>query len=143
MLALTDPLGQPDHGQAFAAALGVPDDAAFAALHTGLRRLYAEVLVVAADLLDARIEDDEIVDDLQQPLLAAELAQLPKQRIVVSTRMGLGFFPVQPVFLRCLDHAVAQTLSVVARHHELHGGEERLDEFLLLAVEVLANTLGH
>ncbi len=61
---LADPLGQPDHGQAFAAALGVPDDAAFAALHAGLRRLHAEVLVVAADFLDARIEDDEIVDDL-------------------------------------------------------------------------------
>ena len=57
--------------------------------------------------------------------------------------MGLGFLPVQPVLLRRLDHAVAQALSVVARHHELHGGEERLDEFLLLAVEILANALGH
>ena len=81
---LANPLGQPDHGQAFATALGVPDDAALAALHAGLRRLHAEVLVVAADLLDARVEDDEIVDDLKQPLLAAELAQLREQRIVAS-----------------------------------------------------------
>ena len=57
--------------------------------------------------------------------------------------MGLGFLPAPPVLLRRLDHAVAQPLGVVARHHELHGGEERLDELLLLAVEVLADALGN
>ena len=88
-----NPLRQPDHGQALAAALGVPDDAALMALHVGLGLPYAEVLVMAAGLLDARIEDDEVVDDLKQALLAAELAQFPEQRVVARSRVGVGFFP--------------------------------------------------
>ena len=38
--------------------------------------------------------------------------------------------------------AVPQPLGVVAGHDELHRGEERLDELLLLVVEVLADALG-
>ena len=41
-----------------------------------LRGLDAEVLVVAASLLDAGIEHHEVVDDLQQPLLGAQLRQV-------------------------------------------------------------------
>src|SRR5439155_2457275 len=33
-----DPFGEPDHDQALAAALGVPDDSALAPLHARLRR---------------------------------------------------------------------------------------------------------
>ena len=56
---------------------------------------------------------------------------------------ALGFLPAQPVLLRRLDHAVAQPLGVVARHHELHRGVEGPDELLLLAVQVLADALAH
>ena len=90
---LANPFGQPDHDQTLAAALGVPDDTALPALYVGLRRLDAEILVVAADLLDARIEDHKIMHDLKEPLLVAELAQFPKQWIVSGSRVGIGFFP--------------------------------------------------
>ena len=111
--------------------------------HALLRRLHAEVLVVSADLLDAGVEDDKVVGDLQKPVLPAELAQLPEQRAVSRVRIGPSFLPAQPMLLRGLDNGVAQPLGVVAGHQELHRGEERLDELLLLAVEVLADSLGH
>ena len=140
---LANPLRQPNHGQAFAASLGMPEDAALAALHPRLCRLHACILVVAADFLDAGVEDDEVMYHLQQPLLAAQLAQLLKQRVVPSGWMGFAFFPAQPVFLRRFNHAVAQPLGVASRHHELNRGKERLDKRLLLAVEVLAYALAH
>ena len=73
---LAYPLGQPHHRQALAAALRVPDDAALAPADELLRGLHAEILVVAAELLDAGVEHDEVVDQLQQPRLAAELQQM-------------------------------------------------------------------
>ena len=79
---LANPLGQPDHGQAFAAALGVPDDAALALAHPFLRRTHTEVLVVAADLLHSGIEHHEIVDHLQKALFLAELRQSAIQRVL-------------------------------------------------------------
>ena len=79
---LADPLGQPDHGQALAAALGVPDDAALAALHVLLRGAHAEILVVAAELLDAGVEDDEVVDQFEEARLAAQLEQRPVERVL-------------------------------------------------------------
>ena len=121
----------------------MPDDAALTACHVCLGCPNPEVLIVAAGLLDARVEDDEVVHDLEQPLLAAELAQFPEQRVLAGGQVGLGFLPAQPILLRRLDHAVAQPLGFVARHHELHGGEERLDELLFLAVEILADALGY
>ena len=45
----TQPFGQPHHGQAFAAALGVPDDAALAAADEILGGAQAEVLILPAD----------------------------------------------------------------------------------------------
>jgi len=52
----------------------VPDDAALAAADELLRRAHAEVLVVAAELLGADVEHHEVVDQLQQARLAAQLA---------------------------------------------------------------------
>jgi hypothetical protein len=43
----------------------MPDDAAFPALHARLGRTHSKVLVVAARFLDARIEDDEVVHELE------------------------------------------------------------------------------
>lgn len=87
------PLCQPNHRQALAAALGVPDDAALAALHVLLGRPDAEVLIMAAGLFRPCVKDDEIMHDLQQAVFAADLAQLPQQRVVASGRVGLGFLP--------------------------------------------------
>ena len=98
---------------------------------------------MAANLLDAGVENDEIVYHLQQPLLAAQLAQFPQQRVIPRGWVGFSFLPTQPVLLPRFNHAVAQPLGVVARHHELHRGKKRLDERLLLVVEILADTLGH
>src|SRR5208337_5416569 len=58
---LANPLGEPDHRQALARALGVPDDAALLPLHVILRGTDSEILVVAAELLDPGVEDDEVV----------------------------------------------------------------------------------
>ena len=96
----------------------MPDDAAFTPPHPHLGCPYAEVLIVTADLLGAPVEDDEVVHDLEEPLLAAELSQLPEQGIVVGGGVSFVVLPAQPVLLRRLDHAVAQPLGFVARHHE-------------------------
>ena len=76
-------LGQHDHGQRLAAAGGVPDDAAGAralgvavgdAVDGGLD---GEILLVAGDLLDAVVVDDELVDQLQQALGAQQCVEQP------------------------------------------------------------------
>ena len=79
---LANPLGQPHHGQALAAALRVPDDAALAPLHMLLRRPDAEILVVAAELLHAGVEDHEVVDQLEEARLVAQLEQRTVERVL-------------------------------------------------------------
>ena len=86
---LANPARQPDHSQAFAAALRMPDNATLALPYAFLRRTHAEVLVGATELLHAPIEDDKVVNDLQQTLLLAELCQSAIQRIL----NGTVFFP--------------------------------------------------
>ena len=54
----------------------------------------------------------------------------------------LVVLPGQIPLLGRLDGAVAQPLGVAARHDELHGRVERLDELFLLVVEILADALG-
>ena len=76
------PLGQPDHRQALAAALGVPDDAALALSHALLGGFHPEILVMAADLFDAGVEDDEVVDDFQKAAFFAELGQGPVEQVL-------------------------------------------------------------
>lgn len=130
---LADPLRQPDHRQALAAPLGVPDDAALAPPHMFCRSAHAEVLVVATCLFGAGIEDDKIVDDLEQPLLAADLAERPIER--VSDRAI--FFPFEVVLLGGFDDTIAQqavhlTIGVV---QGLAGGKDtgllKLEQHLL------------
>ena len=141
-----DPLGQPDHGQALAAALGVPDDAAIPAADISLGGTDAEILVMAAGFLGARIKHDKVVDQLQKARLTAQLCQMLVQQI--GTRqidmVGMDWigwlFPLQIVFLVGFDSAVAHPLGVVARHHQLHGGEEVTDKILLLVIQVLVDT---
>jgi len=133
-----DPLREPDHDQALARALRVPDDAAFATLHMRLRLTHGEVLIVSAQLLGARIEDDEVVDELEETLLGAEL----KERAIERVLLGAVLPPREVVFLLRFDGSVAQAFGVVAGHHELRRGEEVLDEDLLLVVEILPDAFG-
>ena len=57
--------------------------------------------------------------------------------------MGIRFFPPQPVFLWCLNYAVAQPLCLVPRHHKLHSGEEPADKLLSLIRQILPNAFGY
>src|SRR3989442_1060990 len=140
---LANPFSEPYHDQTLAAALRMPDDAALAPLHARLSGADSRVLIVTAGLLDAGVEDDEVVHELEQALLVAELTEFPQQRIVTGARMGFAFLPPQPVFLRRFDYAVSESFRVVARHHKLDGRVERPDERFLLAVEALADALAH
>ena len=54
----------------------MPDDATVVARREFLSRLHAEILIVPADLLDAAVEEDKVVDDLEKPRLVTELQQL-------------------------------------------------------------------
>ena len=70
---LPDPLGQPHHAQGLARALRVPDDAALARTNPLLGRLDPEVLVRTARLLNAGVEDHEVVDNLEKAFLRTQL----------------------------------------------------------------------
>ena len=65
-----NPLGQEHHHDALAATLRVPDDAALAVVYVLLRGLDAEILVYAGQLLDAAVEEHEVVHQFDQPVLA-------------------------------------------------------------------------
>ena len=69
-VVLQDPFREQHHHDALAAPLGVPDDAALLLAHVRLRRLDAEVLVRPRQLLDAAVEEHEVVHQLDQPVLA-------------------------------------------------------------------------
>ena len=97
--------------------------------------------VGAADLLVARVEDHEVVDQFEETARRAEVGEFLEEGLAHGWRtprrggpglLGGGLLPAQPVLLRSSDHTVAEPLRVVARHHELHGGEEGPDEVLLL-----------
>ena len=61
---LANPLGEPDHRQALAAPLRMPDDATFAFAHPLLRCPYTKVLIGSTELLYTSVEDDKVVNDL-------------------------------------------------------------------------------
>ncbi|MNJ32554.1 hypothetical protein D3C77_272210 [compost metagenome] len=121
----------------------MPDDAALAPTQVALRFVDAEVLVMPAELFHPAVEHDVIVDQLQKARLIAQLEQIPIQQVVGSVALFALFLPGQVVLLAGLDGAVAQSLGIVAGHHVLHGGEERLDELGLLVVQALSDTLVH
>ena len=68
---LQQPLGEQNHENAFAGALGVPDDAALALLDALLGSLYTGELVLAWNFLAAVVEEDEVPDQVEQPRLLA------------------------------------------------------------------------
>ena len=60
-------------------------------LHALLRGLDAEVLVRSAGLLHPGVEHDEVVDDLQQPVLGSE-----QHESLVERPLNAGEFSVDP-----------------------------------------------
>ena len=90
------------------------------------------------------------MDQFQQAGLAADAPQVEVQpRVRRRHRItGAGLFlrlllPRQIVLFGRADGPVTQSLGVVAGHHQLHRGEELLDEIQLLIVQVLPDALGH
>ena len=90
---------------------------------------------MAARLLSAGIEDDEVVDDFQETILLTELAEIAVERVLDFA----WFFPRKIVFLGSFDGGVAETLSVIPRHDNLHRGEEGLNEETLLVIQILSD----
>ncbi len=119
----------------------MPDDPALSPKQKALCLADAEVLVVPTELFNPAIEHDVVVDQFQKARLAAQLKQMPIQQIVGSGAFLARFLPGQVVLLAGLDGAVAQALGIVASHHILHGGEERLDELGFLVIQILTNTV--
>ncbi len=60
----------------------MPYDPALAPLDALLRGPDTEVLVVPAGLLDPRIEDDEVVDDLKQAVFLADVGEFGEEGVV-------------------------------------------------------------
>ena len=79
---LANPLGQPHHGQALARALVCQMMPPSRLPTRSCAALHAEILVVAAGLLHAGVEDHEVVDDLQEARLGAQLGQRAVQRVL-------------------------------------------------------------
>ena len=95
-----------------------------------LRRLDAEILMHARQLLHAAVEEHEVVHQLDQPVLVAHLEQ-----ILVELEAAVVLFvllPLQEILLRRADGPVLQALGVVAREDELHRAEEPGVELRLL-----------
>src|ERR1700730_4540589 len=116
----------------------MPDNPALTLGHPGLSGLDAEVLLVAARLFRPGVEDHEVVDDLQETLLRAQLHQCSIEWLLDVRLLA----PVEPILLRGVDDAVAQALDVVAGHYQLDGGKERPDEVSPLITDGLADALG-
>ena len=104
-----------------------------------LRRLDAEILMHARQLLHAAVEQHEVVHQLDQPLLAAHLEQILVE--LEAAVVGLVFLPAEEVFFRRADGAVLQPLRIVAGEDELHGAEEPCVEFRLLVGKVLPDAV--
>ena len=119
------PLGQQHHQNALAATLGVPDHPAFSLCEALLSGLYALVLVLPWHLLEARVEDHEVAEQIQQPLLAAHLGQRAIQQGACDYRgLRLFIFPLYEELLRRAGGAIAQALRVATRQQQLNGAEE-------------------
>ena len=103
------PFGEEDHGDAFATALGMPDDAAalsfYGIANVGLGGFDGEVLVDAGEFLFACVEEDEVVDEVEEAGFVAEFEEVFVE--FVAGVVGFVFFPGEEVFIFGADRAVA------------------------------------
>jgi hypothetical protein len=133
------PFSEEHHSDAFAAALGVPDDAALAIFDVGLGGFDAEVLVDAGEFLFACIEEDEVLEEIDEAGFGADFEQVFVE--FVAAVVLFVFFPGEEVFFFGADRAVVQSFGVVSGEDELDGAEECADEFGLLVSEALADAV--
>ena len=137
-IVLQNPPGEQHHDDALAAALRVPDDAAFPFARVCLRSLDSEILVGARQLLHA-VEEDEVVHQLDEPVLPAHLEKVLVQ--LEAAIVLLVLLPFQEVLLLRTDRAVLQALRVVAGEDELHGAEKPRMEHRRLVRQALPDAI--
>src|SRR5262249_36554238 len=89
--------------------------------------------------LHAAVEQDKVVDQLQEALFVADLAQVLVQLVPVIVR--LIFFPPQPVFFWRERGAVLESLTIIPCKKKLHGCKEPLVEYWLLVREALPDAI--
>ena len=146
-VVLQQPLGQQHHENAFATPLRVPDHAPFALGNARLRCLDAEVLMLARDLLAARIEDHEVANEIEQTSFVAELRQRAVEQCTRGewcARLGrLAALPLHEELFGRTHGAVVQSLRVIPGEQQLRGGEEPLVEDVFLIRDQLPNAVGH
>ena len=107
-------LRQHDHRQRFAAAGRVPDHAACAfaigevrdALDSGLD---GEILLVAGDLLDAAIVEDELIGEFEQ----ASRAEQGIQRAILRRRQAIPGGVLLVEIAACLDGIIAPVVEPI------------------------------
>ena len=104
--------------------------------------LDTEVLVRAAQLFDPRIEDHEVVDDVQEARLFKHQPHLLVEAILSRVKRHPILLPTEEEPLWCFDGAILQALAVVAGNHQLHRREEGRNEPALLVAQVLPNGVG-
>ena len=152
-LVLADPLREPDHHQRLARALRVPDDAALLLLDPRLGGIEREDLVRTHHLLHARVENDGIVDEPQEPLRLEHLKDRTVHRVLhlrrrehaFRTWFPARFLPLEPVLRRRQRRPVLDALGFASRNQQLRRREKAGDLAVLLVAPVLADTLldGH
>ena len=150
--------GQHDHGQAFAAALGVPDDAALPVapliqlLNSPNDLLDRKVLLVTADFLHIGVKKNKIADQFQHPLRSKQGNQVPvllrrrpardMLRQGLFQKGGVLLFPDGPELFGCVGGGVFHCIFV-GGHHNLGKLVELGDVLRLLVADGLLHCLLH
>ena len=104
-----------------------------------LRSLHADILVHARQLLYAAVEQHKIVEQFDEPLLAAHLEQVLIE--LEPAVIGFVLFPFQEVLFGSADRPVTQAFGVIAGENDLDGGEEPFIEFGPLVGQQLADAV--
>ncbi len=113
----------------------MPDDAAPATVlgiplfHMSENALDGEVLLVAGNLLDARIEDSELVDQFQQPLWATEAVNRPILRGYLS--LALHFEGIKVFFVHRFPQIVFYWFFICAHLRNLRIAQSRKQQLFL------------
>ena len=135
------PFGNKHHEDTFAAALGVPDDAAFALADAVLGGFDGCELVGTGDFLSAAVEDDEITNQVKKSRFFAEFSERSIEEGACCERCGVLSFPGDKHLCIGSDRAVVESLGVVACEDELDGAEEAFVEDGFLVADQLLNAV--
>jgi hypothetical protein len=113
----------------------VPDDAALALAYMLLRGLDGKILMHARQFFYAAIEEDKIMHQLDDAVVAAEFEEIFVE--LESSVVLLVLFPLEEVFFRRANGGISQPLGFIAREDELHRRKEPGVKFGLLVREAL------